>query len=304
MSSWLKLSLDVDPAQVEQWSDHFFATGALSVDVGDAYEGAPEEIPIFGEPGEDHQHFWHTNRISALFEPQPDRNWVDWLSAQAHEINLPAPHCTLSLIDDQDWVTLTQAQFQPVPISDRLWILPSWHLQEASNDQRIHLIVDPGMAFGTGTHPTTRLCLRWMDQHLTTGQSVLDYGCGSGILAMAAAKLGSPHVVGVDIDPIALDVAQRNATINHVSLQTLLPQNLESSSTFNVVIANILANPLRALAPILCQHTASNGILLLSGLWREQADEITEHYRQYGYALDLVDSEEGWALLVGHSVSS
>ncbi len=305
MTGWLKLCLDMDANHVDAWSDHFLSCGAVCVDVGDALEGAPEEVPIFGEPGEDHFQFWHTNRLSALFEPYPNRNWQAWLSNQADIIKLPLPHCTLATVDDQDWVTLTQAQFQPIHISNRLWIVPSWHTPE--NTEAINLIVDPGMAFGTGTHPTTRLCLRWLDQHLKPNQSVLDYGCGSGILAMAASKLGATQVTGVDIDPVALEVAQRNAYANHISLRTLLPQELEPHHRFNCVIANILANPLRALAPILCQYVAPHGILLLSGLWREQAEDIARHYHHYGFSLDIAASEENWALLAGkktHEISS
>lgn len=301
-SSWLKLSIDVDSSHVEHWSDQFLAHGAICIDVGDACEGAPEEVPIFGEPGEEHVRFWHTNHISALFEPQPNRDWTHWLNSLADKANLPTPHYTLSTVDDQDWVTLTQAQFQPVHISERLWILPSWHTPVQPD--AINLIVDPGMAFGTGTHPTTRLCLRWIDQHIKAGHCVLDYGCGSGILAIAATKLGATEATGIDIDPIALTVAQRNATVNDTHIKTGLPQDLPSDMLFDCVIANILANPLRALAPILCQHVAPDGMLLLSGLWREQAEDIANHYLQYGFALSLADSEEGWALLAGYRIPS
>ncbi|MES2207113.1 MAG: 50S ribosomal protein L11 methyltransferase [Pseudomonadota bacterium] len=297
MNDWIKLSIDIDPSHVDIWSDTFLDQGAACVDVADASEGSADEVPIFGEPGEDHQFFWHTTRVSALFEPAPNKDWSEWLRKQASRLDLPAPHCTLAFVDNQDWVTLTQAQFQPIRISSRLWIIPSWH--QPAHPEAINLIVDPGMAFGTGTHPTTQLCLRWLDQNIQPHQTVLDYGCGSGILAIAAAKLGAKEIKGVDIDPTSLVVAQQNAQANQVSLETLLPEQLPLNSVFDCVVANILANPLRALAPLLSQHVAPHGTLLLSGLWREQAGEIAEHYKTYGFDLKLTDSEEGWALLVG-----
>lgn len=295
MMVWQKVSLDLDPAHVEIWSDHLIEQGAVCVDVGDADAGAPDEKPIFGEPGEEDVRFWQSNRLSALFEPVEKRDWTAWVDEQANSLTLPPPHCALGTVDDQDWVTLTQSQFQPIPISDRLWIVPSWHTP--AHAEAINLIVDPGMAFGTGSHPTTRLCLQWLEKHLRPGTRLLDYGCGSGILAMAAAKLGAKEVVGVDIDPVALEVAQQNATLNHVQLETKLPHELASDQRFDYVVANILANPLRMLAPVLCQHIENHGILLLSGLWREQAEEIASYYLQFGHTLHIADIHEGWALL-------
>jgi ribosomal protein L11 methyltransferase len=303
MITWQKIILDVDPSHVELWSDHLFECGALSIDVGDALADGPEEVPLFGEPGYDEEmRFWQSNHLSALFEHDANQNWLSWISEQANILNLPLPHCALATLDDQDWVTLTQNQFQPIQISQRLWIVPSWHTPQ--NLDAINLIVDPGMAFGTGTHPTTRLCLQWLDRHLNSGTSVLDYGCGSGILAMAAAKLAQATVTGVDIDPVALTVAKQNAEQNHVQLHTLLPNELNPDTKFDVVIANILANPLRVLAPILSNHLNPGGILVLSGLWREQADEIAALYTQFGCTLSPAHIEEGWALLVGMKIPS
>jgi ribosomal protein L11 methyltransferase len=296
---WTKLSIDISSDQVELWSEHLSSEGALYVDIGDALDGKPNEVPLFKEPGEESVQFWDRCCLSALFEPNTEQNWIHWIEHQSQQLGVPTPHCTCATVDDQDWVTLTQAQFQPIQISSRLWVLPSWH--DPISTESINLIVDPGMAFGTGTHPTTRLCLEWLDANIQADQTVLDYGCGSGILGIAAAKLGAQSVIGVDIDPVALEVAQRNASINHAHIETLLPKQLDPARKFNCVVANILANPLRALAPLLCQHVEKEkGTLLLSGLWQEQAEDIASYYSTQGYNLKVHSQYEGWVLLVGH----
>jgi ribosomal protein L11 methyltransferase len=296
-TGWTKLTIDIGPDQVDLWSEHLSEHGALYIDIGDALDGKPNEIPLFGEPGyEENAVFWDRCSLSALFEPQ-QQDWITWIHEQSKQLGLPVPHCSCSTVDDQDWVTLTQAQFQPIQVSSRLWILPSWH--QPIDQEAINLIVDPGMAFGTGTHPTTRLCLEWLDQHLTINQTLLDYGCGSGILGIAGAKLGAQHVTGIDIDPIALEVAQQNARINNVQIKTSLPHQLPIEEQFDCVVANILANPLRVLAPLLSRHVKQHGTLLLSGLWQEQADEIAVYYATHGFNLTIHKHYEGWVLLVG-----
>jgi ribosomal protein L11 methyltransferase len=203
------------------------------------------------------------------------------------------------VVPEQDWVRLTQAQFEPIPISDRLWIVPSWHdaadYVKATN--AIVLVLDPGLAFGTGSHPTTRLCLKWLEQQLTAGVSVLDYGCGSGILAIAAKKLGAGYVVGSDVDTQAITSSRANAQINQVAAEFYLPDAMPTAD-FDVLVANILTNPLKALMPLLAARVKSGGRIALSGILAEQADELIALY-QTAFDMRLWAAEEGWVCLEG-----
>jgi ribosomal protein L11 methyltransferase len=188
-------------------------------------------------------------------------------------------------------VRLTQSQFAPVEITPEFWIVPTWHEPPAAAHQVIRL--DPGLAFGTGTHPTTRMCLRWVATHAAQSR-VLDYGCGSGILAIGAAKYGAQEVVAVDIDPAAVQATELNAQANHVQLLAGLPD--VAQGRFNLVLANILATPLKVLAPLLCAHVAVDGHLVLAGILARQADELTEAYAPY-CKLSVADQEDGWILM-------
>ena len=198
----------------------------------------------------------------------------------------------IGAVPDQDWVRLTQSQFAPVEITPQFWIVPTWHEPPAQARQIIRL--DPGLAFGTGTHPTTRMCLRWIARHPMAGQRVLDYGCGSGILAIAAARFGAAPIDAVDIDPAAVQSTLDNAHANGVQLDAGLPDR--ASGVYGVVLANILATPLKVLAPLLCSHVAPGGSLVLAGILERQADELKSAYAAY-LPLQVADTQDGWVLM-------
>jgi ribosomal protein L11 methyltransferase len=201
----------------------------------------------------------------------------------------------LEKLEEQDWVRLTQSQFEPIRVSGRLWIVPSWHT--APDPEAIVLVLDPGLAFGTGSHPTTRLCLEWLERAVTPGCSMLDYGCGSGILGIAAARLGAAEVLGVDIDPQAVAAARDNARRNGVSAR-FDDAALRIRGQFDLVAANILSNPLKALAPAVCAHVRPGGRLALSGILAAQAEELIAAYAPW-IALGVADTREGWVCLSG-----
>lgn len=214
------------------------------------------------------------------------------------------PNYRLERVEEQDWVRLTQSQFNPIQISPRLWIVPTWH--QSPNPAAINLILDPGLAFGTGSHPTTQLCLGWLDQHLQQGDSVIDYGCGSGILAIAAIKLGADHVTGIDIDPQAITASQDNALRNDcdpakfvfATAHKAAEQDLQPNERVDVVVANILANPLIILASILEKAVRKGGHIVLSGILQEQAEDVRSVYQQW-FDMHIANAQEGWVLLTG-----
>ena len=194
-------------------------------------------------------------------------------------------------MEDNDWVRLTQAQFEPIRISQRLWIVPTWHTP--SDPGALNITLDPGLAFGTGSHPTTRLCLRWLDANIRGGESVLDYGCGSGILAIAALKLGAASAAGVDVDAQAVQSSRDNAAANRVAAHFFLPDDAPRQQA-DIVVANILTNPLKLLAPLLASSARPGGRIVLSGILEEQADDVANLYAQW---FDLAPAivEDGWA---------
>lgn len=292
---WLSLIVDSDAEHAEALSEALLELGALSVDLLDADADTPDEQAIFGEPGEPPPGVWQHNRVSALFDSDKDVSAI--LHNASAQIGLKlVPVHRIETLDDNDWVRLTQAQFEPISISSRLWIVPTWHT--ASDPQAINIVLDPGLAFGTGSHPTTRLCLRWLDSNLQGGESVLDYGCGSGILAIAAMKLGAAHATGVDVDFQAVSASRDNALANQVgNVQFYLPDDAPQSS-YDLVIANILTNPLRLLAPLLAKATRSGGQIVLSGILEEQAQEIMSIYQQW-FDLGTPIFEDGWSCLSG-----
>ena len=292
---WLTLIVDSDAEHAEALSEALLDLGALSVDLLDADADTPDEQAIFGEPGEPPPGVWQHNRVSALFDSNED---VDALLRNASDSiglkQIPPYH--IETLADNDWVRLTQSQFEPIPISPRLWIVPTWHTP--SDRGAINIVLDPGLAFGTGSHPTTRLCLRWLDSNLRGGESVLDYGCGSGILAIAALKLGAAHAVGVDVDLQAVNASRDNAAVNHVNnVQFYLPDNAPLSS-YDLVVANILTNPLRILAPLLATATRPGGQIILSGILEEQAQDVMNIYQQW-FDLNAPVFEDGWSCLSG-----
>jgi ribosomal protein L11 methyltransferase len=198
-------------------------------------------------------------------------------------------------VADRDWVRATQSQFRPVRLSSRLWVVPTWHAPP--DPGAINLIIDPGLAFGTGTHPTTRLCLNWLDANLRGGETVLDYGCGSGILAIAAVKLGAGRTVGVDIDEAALLAARHNAMQNRADVR-FEDARQSASSVYDIVLANILASPLQLLAPLLASAVQSGGQIVLSGILAHQADEVRDAYREW-FDMDITQHDDSWVLLAG-----
>ena len=294
-TGWISLTFLVEKENAEPFSDWLLQEqGALSITVEDADAGTDKETPQFDEPTTI-KDLWSNNRITALFEPDIDIAALEkHIQQQFGIIELLATEN----IDDEDWVTKTQSQFEPIKISSRLWIVPSWH--DAPDADAINLTIDPGMAFGTGSHPTTKLCLQWLDANLSSQQSLLDYGCGSGILAIAAAKIGVPQTVGIDIDTQAVALAQKNAINNqtHSVFYTADEPHQISGHYFDVLVANILTNPLKMLASLLPAYLKENGTLILSGILAEQADDVINAYLPY---LDLrVDAElEGWVRLTG-----
>jgi ribosomal protein L11 methyltransferase len=268
--------------------------GALSVSVEDADVGTDAEQPLFGEPGmEPTESAWERSRVVAL--TATDFNHAELVEIAAAHCRMPVPAHTLRSVADQDWVRLTQSQFEPMLIGERIWVVPSWH--SAPDPEAIILELDPGLAFGTGSHPTTRLCMEWLEKHPPLGKSVLDYGCGSGILAIVAKKLGAEQVDGVDIDPQAIVSAEFNASRNNCTIDFCLPNKI-STTTYDVLVANILANPLKLMAPMLANKVAIGGALVLSGVLERQAEEVATAYAPY-IALSVWQEREGWVALHG-----
>jgi ribosomal protein L11 methyltransferase len=275
---------------------------ALSVSVEDADADSVDEQALFGEPGMPAPRAgWRRSLLRALFADETHatdaatlllaQDWAQGISVQA-----------IQPVEDQDWVRLTQSQFAPVPVTPDFWIVPSWHEPPAEAKRVIRL--DPGLAFGTGTHPTTRMCLRWTALQAPSlskaWERVLDYGCGSGILAIAAALHGARHVDAVDIDPSAVESTQANALANGVVLHAGPPD--AAKGAYALVFANILATPLKLLAPLLCGHVAAGGDLVLAGILERQADELKAAYAPW-LALTVADSEDGWILMTARRSS-
>jgi len=291
---WQSVSFLTDASHAEPVCDALLDVGALSASIEDADAGTPDERPQFGEPGSIVSSGWNRSRIIALLEPDAD---VGALLARASVAAGLAgvPAWTAEEVAEQNWVQLTQSQFDPIRVSERLWIVPSWHA--APDPAAVNLVLDPGMAFGTGSHATTRLCLEWLERNVRSGCSVLDYGCGSGILAIAAARLGAGTVAGVDIDPLAVEAARANAERNGV-MATFHDSAQPVAGAYDLVVANILSNPLRLLAPAICAHVRRGGRLVLSGILREQADEIMTIYGQW-LPMQVADFCEDWVCLAG-----
>lgn len=279
--------------EVETLSEALDALDALSVSVEDADAQTPAEQALFGEPDmPPPKAGWERSRIVSLFATEAlARDAAGVLAAQ--DFFAGCRVVAIQPVPEQDWVRLTQSQFEPVDITPEFWIVPTWHEPPAEAKQVIRL--DPGLAFGTGTHPTTRMCLRWIASR--AGQDlgrVLDYGCGSGILAIGAAKFGATDIDAVDIDPAAVESTRANAEANHVALNAGLPD--KASGQYRTVLANILATPLKVLAPLLCAHVEKGGHLVLAGILERQADELKEAYAPY-CRLSVHDTQEGWILM-------
>ena len=276
--------------QVEVLSEALDALDALSVSVEDADAHTPAEAALFGEPDMPPPAAgWNRSRITALFTAQDAAVYAQTV-LQVQDFAAECADWQVRAVEDQDWVRLTQSQFAPVEITPTFWVVPSWH--EAPPEAKRIIRLDPGLAFGTGTHPTTQMCLRWIAEHDFTNERVLDYGCGSGILAIAAGQHGAPEVDAVDIDPAAVSSTQANAQANGVQLQAGLPE--AAQGRYHVVLANILASPLKVLAPLLC--SLSQGQLVLAGILARQADELKAAYAPY-CQLEVRDEQDGWILM-------
>ena len=290
---YLALRFDAPAAEALAWSDALLEAGALSVDVSDPFAGTAQEMPLFGEPGVANDGAWRISRVVALLPADADAPGL--LHAVAPALALAVPAFETYSVADEDWVRNTQAQFGPIEIAPRFFIVPSW--SQPPDPGALNLRLDPGLAFGTGSHPTTRLCLQWLHASIAGGESLLDYGCGSGILAIAAARLGAGRVVGVDVDPQALVASADNARTNEIEAQFANPDHLPPER-FSIVVANILANPLIVLAPVLCARVAARGRLALSGILEEQADAVAAADAPW-FTLAATQSSEGWVLLTG-----
>ena len=290
---FLQVNIVVPSSHAELLSDELMEVGALSTAIEDAYAGTDKEQPIFDEPNEPSAEIWEQSLIIAMFDADTD---VDAAVALLPENMRPVKEAyTVTSVADQDWVKLTQSQFDPIHVSERLWITPTWH--EAPTDGSINIELDPGLAFGTGSHPTTFLCLRWLNANMPQGAAVLDYGCGSGILAITAAKLGAGKVVGVDIDKQAIRASHDNAAQNQVNIEVYLPDE-QPEGQFDVVVANILANPLRMLGQMLAGRVKTDGQIVLSGILAEQVEEISALYQQW-FDMKPATIQDGWACLFG-----
>lgn len=291
--AWLQATIQADSAVAERFADVLMEVGALSATIEDALAGTAEEQPIFGEPGEPVDQMWQHSLINCLFAE--DADVAAMIAMAALKCGLPLPQYQLGRVEEQDWVRLTQSQFDPIRISSRLWITPTWH--QSPDPAAINLQLDPGLAFGTGSHPTTRLCLQWLDEQIKSGETVLDYGCGSGILAIAALKLGAGATRGIDIDAQAVRASIDNAAQNDVSADFGLPDSLLPGE-YDVVVANILANPLRLLGGLLAGHVRAGGRIVLSGILQEQAEELAAIYGQW-FDMDAPVFDDGWTRLSG-----
>jgi ribosomal protein L11 methyltransferase len=292
----VELTLRAPAALVEPVSDVLIdELDALSVSVEDADADTAAEQALFGEPGMPVAAAgWARSTLKVLFEQENQaeaaaalllaQDWTAGLTLQS-----------LQAAPEADWVRLTQSQFEPVAITPAFWIVPSWHAVPAAARQVIRL--DPGLAFGTGTHPTTRMCLRWLARAQGSWQRVLDYGCGSGILAIGAARFGARHIDAVDIDPAAVQSTRDNAQANGVALHSGLPDT--AAGTYDLVLANILATPLKLLAPLLAAHVQPGGGLVLAGILERQAEDIAGVYAGMGLTLQVSDHEDGWVLMTG-----
>lgn len=293
--SYRELVVELAREHAEALSDALLELGALSVSVEDADADTPDEQPLFGEPGlTPDRTAWQHSRVIALLSP--DHEPAVLLAAAANDIGLQAaPAFDVREVEEQDWVRLTQSQFEPIHIGERIWVVPSWH--DAPEPDALVLELDPGLAFGTGSHPTTRLCMEWLEQSVKPGQSVLDYGCGSGILAILAQKCGANPVVGIDIDPQAVESARQNSERNRADVTYGLPDNCPAGE-FDIVVANILSNPLKLMASMPASKVKPGGRIALSGVLARQADEVAAVYARY-IDISVWREHEGWVCLAG-----
>ncbi len=292
--AWRRVLVSLAADHAEPFADALLEAGALSASIEQDRSGGQAEHALFGEPDTPEPGLWPDCLVDALLPLEADTTTV--MAEASRLTGLPVvPAWTEDIVADQDWVRATQSQFDPIPIASGLWIVPSWH--QPPDPGAINLRLDPGQAFGTGSHPTTRLCLQWLAEHRPKGR-VLDYGCGSGILAIAARMLGAAHVVGVDLDPAAVQTAQDNARANGVEALFGLPDLGGAQGQFDVVLANILTRPLILLAPLLLSRIRPGGHLVLSGILDRQAAEVIQAYG-VGAVMTQYGTPGEWVCLTG-----
>ncbi|MDR2208616.1 MAG: 50S ribosomal protein L11 methyltransferase [Azoarcus sp.] len=297
MPVWLSVAVEAPAESAEALSEALMETGALSVSIEDADAGTKAETPQFGEPGQAVAKLWARCRVIALFDSADRPALAARVARAAAGIIAAPPSFTVEEVAEQDWVRIVQSQFDPIRITDRLWIVPSWH--KAPEPGAINIELDPGMAFGTGSHPTTRLCLEWLCKTVRPGASVLDFGCGSGILAIAAARLGATSVLGVDIDERAVEAARENVARNGVSSMVCVQHSgVPFETTFDLVVANILTNPLCVLAPAIAARVAPGGQVALSGVLEQQAAQVIDAWAAW-IPLEIGGVQEEWVRLEG-----
>lgn len=290
--AWLLLKIQANDQNADTISDVLMAIGALSATIEDAHAETEIEQAIFGEPGDPPPGIWQQNIVTAMLDESTDLNvFLQRLKAVTE---IKQFSYTTEVIEEQDWVRATQAQFDPINITDNLWIVPTWH--SSPNKEATNIVLDPGLAFGTGSHPTTHLCLEWLTKQGNL-KNVLDYGCGSGILAIAAKKLGAQHVVGVDIDDQAVIASRFNAEQNQTKVD-FFDANAFSNQTFDIVVANILSSALMVLAPAIAKYCKADGKIALSGILEEQTDALVARYSEW-FKMDAPKQQDAWILLTG-----
>lgn len=292
--AWLNVIIEAHENTAETISDTLMALGALSTSIEDAYADTQNEQAIFGEPGDPPPGIWQKSLVTAMFDE--DANIAALITALQDETKLTNFVYRTEKIEEQDWVRATQSQFNPIQISEKLWIVPTWH--NVADTSAINIILDPGLAFGTGSHPTTHMCLAWLTEHVKPDQSVLDYGCGSGILAIAAKKMGAKQVCGVDIDTQAIEASLFNAKQNQVEVDFFNAEQFTQSQTYDIVVANILSSALTVLAPVLASACKQGGEIALSGILKEQTQELTTLYAQW-FKMNEPIMMDAWVLLTG-----
>ncbi len=289
---WIQIKLNATNENAELIGDMLMEeTGALSVTFLDA-----QDTPVF-EPLPGETRLWGDTDILALYDAQAD---TDFIIVQIKASNMLADDFAYKVeqLEDKDWEREWMENFHPMKFGERLWICPSW--RDIPEPDAVNVMLDPGLAFGTGTHPTTALCLEWLERLDLSGKTVIDFGCGSGILAIAAIKLGAEKVIGIDIDPQALQASRDNAERNGVAeqLEVYLPQNQPEGLIADVVVANILAGPLRELAPVIKGLVKPHGDLAMSGVLDTQAEDVANYYRDELHIDPIVEQNE-WCRISG-----
>ncbi len=291
--AWVSLKIEAQDNTADLISDTLMEMGALSAIIEDANADTLDEQPIFGEPGDPPPGIWQQNLVSALFDEGVDV--ANIIADLQQKTKLSKLQYSTEIIQEQDWVRATQSQFDPIRITDNLWIVPTWH--SAPNADAINIVLDPGLAFGTGSHPTTHLCLAWLTHTVSPQDTVLDYGCGSGILAIAAKKLGASSVVGTDIDAQAIQSSLYNAEQNSVIAEFYHASKYQTHE-FDIVVANILSSALSVLAPALAKSCKSGGKIALSGILKEQAADVSAIYAEW-FDMQTPQTMDSWVLLTG-----